>query len=318
MVTGVIENQIENQIAEKARTPHSRALPTIHFRPWLNGMVVMALTIGYCGSVALMLLPQLGLNALGVLMLAYTMVIATLFMHEAMHGVAFPQPWLNARMGQYMGWLTVSPYTMGTWNERVQEHTDHHLGHATQIDLDFSNLPPGCKQAIVWLEWFHFPALSLVMLNWINLKYFCNPDSRYRTLRWSTICQGAMLTGLGCLSLKALGLFLLGYCLSLVALRFNGAYQHNEDYLEQKGRYLVTLGTFSPLISERYPWLNALLLNFGYHSAHHARMYCPWYDLPALDRSLFHNGEANHLLLVELWSDYHRYRRERVEAFLGL
>ena len=45
--------------------------------------------------------------------------------------------------------------------------------------------------------------------------------------------------------------------------------------------------TYSNLLSERWRWLNLLVLNFPYHNAHHVRPGVPWYRLPALHRSLY-------------------------------
>jgi omega-6 fatty acid desaturase (delta-12 desaturase) len=41
------------------------------------------------------------------------------------------------------------------------------------------------------------------------------------------------------------------------------------------------------VISFRYELPNWLVLNFGYHNAHHAKPTAPWYRLPALHRELF-------------------------------
>jgi len=45
--------------------------------------------------------------------------------------------------------------------------------------------------------------------------------------------------------------------------------------------------TFSDLLSLRFPLLNALVLNFGYHNTHHRSPMTPWYRLPAMHAKLY-------------------------------
>ena len=45
--------------------------------------------------------------------------------------------------------------------------------------------------------------------------------------------------------------------------------------------------TFSNVISIRYPWLNLITLNFGYHNAHHTKPTVPWHELPKLHEALY-------------------------------
>ncbi len=75
--------------------------------------------------------------------------------------------------------------------------------------------------------------------------------------------------------------------------------------------------TFSNLVSQRYPWLNLLILNFSYHNAHHELMKCPWYNLPALDRTLFRGDEPHYIPLPKLVRNYHRFRVSRIFSGQG-
>ncbi|HSN98406.1 MAG TPA: fatty acid desaturase, partial [Candidatus Nanopelagicales bacterium] len=70
--------------------------------------------------------------------------------------------------------------------------------------------------------------------------------------------------------------------------------------------------TFSNLISTRFSVLNLLLLNFGYHNAHHARPKEPWFRLPAVHDELFGESCGQVVLLRDLLTDYHRYRVKRI------
>jgi fatty acid desaturase len=58
--------------------------------------------------------------------------------------------------------------------------------------------------------------------------------------------------------------------------------------------------------------VNWLILNFGYHNAHHAKPTTPWFDLPTLHRERFGDNPDT---VIRLWPQlvmYHRYRRYRI------
>jgi fatty acid desaturase len=67
--------------------------------------------------------------------------------------------------------------------------------------------------------------------------------------------------------------------------------------------------TFSVPLSLRYPRLNWLTLNFGYHNAHHSNMNVPWYRLPEHHQEL---TGGNPELVIPLSSQLKLYHRNRV------
>jgi fatty acid desaturase len=82
------------------------------------------------------------------------------------------------------------------------------------------------------------------------------------------------------------------------AKRFDAEYEHEN--------------TYSNLVSTRYPLVNLLTLNFGYHNAHHVKPTVPWYRLPALHAELFGETDSHVLDFPSLLASFHRYRVERV------
>jgi fatty acid desaturase len=68
------------------------------------------------------------------------------------------------------------------------------------------------------------------------------------------------------------------------------------------------------LVSARFPWLNLLILNFGYHNAHHQRASVPWYRLPGYHRSLYGDRTPAVMPLSELLRSWHRNRVRRVSS----
>jgi fatty acid desaturase len=70
--------------------------------------------------------------------------------------------------------------------------------------------------------------------------------------------------------------------------------------------------TFSVPISLRYPRLNWLTLNFGYHNAHHFDMHLPWYRLPALHEQMTANDPTRVIPFRSQLRLYHKNRVIRV------
>jgi hypothetical protein len=92
--------------------------------------------------------------------------------------------------------------------------------------------------------------------------------------------------------------YALAYLLFLHVMRFMDVHQHTYEVWEtlerprrpaddRFDRDYEHRNTYSNLISARHPWLNLLVLNFGYHNAHHVRPTAPWYRLPRLHAELF-------------------------------
>ena len=84
--------------------------------------------------------------------------------------------------------------------------------------------------------------------------------------------------------------YVLAYGIFLTVLRFMDALQHNYGIIlatdnrtgrleHRADRDYEQSHTFSNVISIRYPWLNLVTLNFGYHNAHHTKPTMPWHEL---------------------------------------
>lgn len=154
---------------------------------------------------------------------------------------------------------------------------------------------------------------------------FWNPQRRDERLRATTLLavRGLLFILLGLLSIKALALYCLAYIGMIIALRFMDAFQHTYEVfpigspLPKRDRAYEQANTFTNVISRRYWWLNLLLLNFGYHNAHHELMKCPWHSLHELDRALFTGQEVHYLTLPQLLANYHLFRVSRIFSGQG-
>ncbi len=117
-------------------------------------------------------------------------------------------------------------------------------------------------------------------------------------------------------------LYAIAYMLMMHVLRFMDSLQHDYPYhatlfdyepAPHKGDHdWEQEHTFSVPLSLRFPRLNWLTLNFGYHNAHHSNMNVPWYRLAALHEELTGGDPRRVIPLSSQLRLYHRNRVLRV------
>lgn len=306
-------------------------LDTQHFlrqrKPFWNGAAIAYTLAGYAGGIALLLATNLGLNALGVLVLTHSLVLSAYLAHEFMHGTIFQQRIWNAVGGNVVLWLNGGCYC--NFDELSRLHIAHHVDRVDFCRFDlpaFLNaMPAPLRQFVLGLEWLYIPALAFLVRWRMMTAPFWHPERRDARLRtaFMLIVRGSLFVLLGYYSLKALVLYGLAYMGMLTVLRFVDAFQHTYEVfpigtpLPKRDRAHEQANTFSNLVSQRYPWLNLLLLNFGYHNAHHELMKCPWYSLPELDSALFKDQDTHYMPLSRLLGNYHRFRVSRIFSGQG-
>ena len=158
----------------------------------------------------------------------------------------------------------------------------------------------------------------------LTINAFVIPERRER--RWRNaavlIVRASLFVALAAYSLRAAVLYAIAYTLMLILLRFMDSVQHDYGYhltlydespAPLRGdRQWEQAHTFSNPISIRRDWPNWLVLNFGFHNAHHARPTTPWYRLPALHRELFGRDEESVIPFLSQLRIYHRGRVERI------
>ena len=298
-----------------------------HKKPLWNLAAVSYAVGGYCGAITLLISPSIWLNILGVVLLTHSLVVSAYLSHEFMHGTIFAEMKWNVVAGNIMLWLNGGCY--GRFKELAQQHIAHHVNRvdfsAFNLPAFIQSLPTVVRNLILWLEWLYFPVISLLLQWRAILAPFSNPQRQDRRIRTISILvvRGLFFTGLALISLKALVLYFLAYIGMITVLRFIDAFQHTYEAfpvgatLPKRDRTYEQANTFSNLFSQRYWWLNLLLLNFGYHNAHHELMKCPWHNLRELDNQLFTGTEAHYVNLSELLANYHRFRVARIFSGQG-
>jgi omega-6 fatty acid desaturase (delta-12 desaturase) len=264
-------------------------------------------------------------NILAVLALAHGMVIAAYLLHDCGHNAVFRKNAHNARLGSLLTWVCGASY--GTYEDIRYKHFRHHVDNDDVVWFDyeafFKRHPLIYKTTLV-LEYFYIPAHDLIMHFIMIFSSFIIPQRRDQRARNVTVIllRGGLFGTALWLNPLAAALYALAYMMMMTILRFMDGLQHDYPYhlnlfsderSDKKGNLAWEQEhTFSNVISFRYEWPNWLVLNFGYHNAHHAKPTMPWYELPRIHRELFGDDPER---VIPLWPQivlFHRYRRYRI------
>jgi fatty acid desaturase len=293
-----------------------------------NMIAIAYVFVSYILGITLILQYSWLLNIWGVIAIAHSLVISTALIHELIHGNIFKSRQLNVFWGEAMTHLNGACYA--PWANLVEHHFNHHLHYVDVVRYEvthYLNQDVNFIQRSIYiaLEWLYFPVLEFELRWRIILDPFM--DRQKRSLVGRTIFWAVLRTvGFGILawmSWKALLLYFLAYTSFVNVNRFVDAFQHTYEYsivgedFPQLDRTYEQKNTFSNLLSFKYPWLNLLVLNFGYHNAHHHNMNCPWHELPSLHDKLYGKLKHNLLPLLPLIGNYHRFRLRRLFSGQG-
>ncbi|MFK7731235.1 MAG: fatty acid desaturase [Pseudomonadales bacterium] len=291
---------------------------------YTGGAVVYAVLAYILGWLALFSSQWL-LNLAGTLLLAHGMIIASYLLHDCGHNAVFSDNRSNAKLGTFLCWLNGACY--GTYEDIRYKHFRHHVDNDDVVWFDyeaFFDRHPRLTRMIHWLEWCYIPAHDMLMHTILVFTSFLIPQRREQRTRNVTVIviRFALLLGVAAWSLKAFLLYALAYIIMMTVLRFMDSIQHDYGYRtvlfegpvsEHKGDLQwEQQHTFSNIISWRWEWPNWLVLNFGYHNAHHAKPTTPWYRLPKLHRELFGENPDQVIRLLPQLKTFHRSRVARV------
>jgi fatty acid desaturase len=205
------------------------------------------------------------------------------------------------------------------------------VDNADVIILDYRGYlarHPAQRKMVEVLEWLYVPIVEFLMHGALILAPFIFKDKkeqRFRVIKIVMI-RFSLLTAVFLYSPWAYMCYFLAYGIFLTVLRFMDALQHNygivlaadnrsdhSGLLKRRGdRHYEQSHTFSNPVSIRYPWLNLITLNFGYHNAHHTKPTVPWHELPKLHEALY-GGEAGFVIpFGKQLSSFHKGRVARV------
>ena len=290
-------------------------------KPLWNVCALLYTISGYYGGIYLLCAKNLGQHVLGIFLVTHALVLSAYLAHEFMHGTIFSSMKTNHRWGATMQWLHGTSYAR--FQELSQGHIDHHIKGIDLYIFDriafIHSLPAPLKVMITGLERLYFPALFLIRQA-VGIGIIYQKGNRL-TKAWVLavlLLRITMFMALGWLSLRGLLLYCFAYIGAVQIILIMDCLQHTYELypygavVPKKSLADEQAHTFSTPISQRYPWLNLLLLNFSYHSAHHAAMKCPWYNLPDLDVVIKQQQTVHYIGLLQVLSNYHRFRIQRL------
>ena len=289
------------------------------------GATVLYAIAAYAGGFAALFSSSWIVSLTGTVFLAHGMVIAAYMIHECGHNMVFSHSRHNATLGRCMSWLCGASY--GTYEDMRYKHFRHHVDNDDVVWFDYDRFfetHPMITRVIRLLEWFYIPAHDLLMHGVMVFTSFVIPQRRDQRLRNVAVIfiRGGIFLALLVFVPKVALLYVIAYLLMMHVLRFMDSVQHDYpynltlfDYVKppHKGdKDWEQVHTFSNPISLRLPRLNWLVLNFGYHNAHHADMNLPFYRLPALHAELTGNDPERVIPFSAQLKLYHRNRVRRI------
>lgn len=301
------------------REPHG-ALP--------NTLAIAYGLLGQIVSIGLMAQEGWLSFVLGLVLCAHSLVICAYLIHEAAHMTLFKSRENNQKLGEMLLWVVGAAYASF---DRVRHmHLRHHQDRADVSCFSYqaflNRRPKWVRRLVVGLETCYIPAVELIMHAQVIVRPFTEPALRAYRRRVILVALSRMVFFWGLFSLSPWVLlgYAIAYLLMLQALFLADAFAHTyESYFvddphqsvprEGRDRVYDEAHTYSNLISERFPWLNLLNLNFGYHTAHHEKASKAWHDLPAFHRELYGASSFKQVLPYrELWKTIHLNRSKRV------
>lgn len=296
-------------------------------KPVWNAIAILYAVLGYSVGLSSLFVANGWLNVLGVGLLSHGLIISAYLSHELMHGTLFGSRRWNVALGNVMLWLNGGCYAR--FDDLARIHIAHHINRVDFYRFDLTaflnGLPAFVRQVLLGLEWLYIPSLAFLLRIRSAIAPFWDSDRQSERLRAIVILlvRASLFTAMAIASPKAVVLYFVAYVGMINVLRFVDAFQHTYESfpmgesLPQRDRAYEQANTFSNVVSLRHSWLNLLLLNFGYHNAHHELMKCPWHSLPELDRALFLGNEPHYITLGQLVRNYHRYRISRLYSGQG-
>jgi len=291
---------------------------------WHAGAVLYSM-LGYAAGIAGLFHGSWLVNIAATLLLAHAMTIAAYMVHECGHNLVFKSIRHNAHLGRFLSWLCGAAY--GTYEDMRYKHFRHHVDVDDVAWFDYERFfeeHPLILKVTKFLEWFYIPAHDLLMHFIMVFTSFIIPQRRDQRFRNVTVIalRGTIFVLLLIWFPKVAILYAAAYLMMMHVLRFMDALQHDYSFHATLFEYVKPPHkgdteweqehTFSVPTSMRFPRLNWLTLNFGYHNAHHFNMNVPWYRLPESHREITDDDPTRVIPLLAQLKVYHRNRVLRI------
>lgn len=293
-----------------------------------NTLALSYVFVGHILGMALLTQASWVLFLIGIIFTAHTLVISAYMVHESAHMTLFKSKSLNEKAGEVFLWIVGAAYA--SFNRVRHMHLRHHQDRADVGCFDYQAFlkqrPKWFQKIVYGLEWAYFPAIELIMHFQVIIRPF-REQKLYKYRRrviLIALSRFSLFILLFIVSPWALLGYAIAYLIMIQVLFLADAFAHTYDafYVENPDDAVTRNGrdkaydikhTYSNLISKRFPVLNLLNLNFGYHTAHHVKASVAWHELPEFHAKQFGNVEHQQVLpFSELLRTTHRNRLKRI------
>jgi len=269
---------------------------------------------------------------LAIPILSFSMILAWYLSHDCAHYLVVPTRNWNKFIGEILSWINGFSYFR--FSNYSRDHLRHHFEHVdflgTDVQKTLAHLSSLTRKTILFLEYGYIPVLHFLIKTKGIYDILIGADKRYRhRVLLILLARIFFITWISISNIHALLFYLLCISIRIHCVRFVDAFQHSYAEIDPnvrsmpKDKIFEQKNTFSFPIASKYKFLNLLILNFGFHNAHHAIPSCPWYNLQklhvvlssyAVERGLINN---NFFLIptasfTELLLAYHKHRKRRI------
>ena len=256
---------------------------------WATIATILAL---YIGGITLIMLSEPYIALLGVIPLTVSMILSWYLSHDCAHLLVFRGRKYNDLLGDLLAWINGLLYF--NFHEYRKDHLRHHLEQVDLIgvgvDKLLSMLPRPFGKLSLFLERCYIPVIHFIIKIY-NIRSVIQSKNTTSICR-ATLVSVASISFLVLLTLIhwwALLLYFFAVIIRIHCVRLVDAFQHSylqidpSNKMKPQNKLFEQQNTFSYPVARRFKFFNFIILNFGFHNAHHAITGCPWYNLPKLD-----------------------------------
>lgn len=287
--------------------------------------VVLSFIVG----VALIVTSSVWTSAIGSILFCWSMIAAWYLVHDCSHQLVFKSKTANRVLGEISSAIVGTLYF--SFSDYVRDHSRHHIEKVDIVGVDIRALlltsNKFVRSFLLALEQEYVPAV------YFYVKFFYLQDILKRgtkTERVRVLASFALYLSFGvmliALSTVSIAWVFLAVAVRIHVIRCIDAFQHSFEELDDANprptrgdSNFEQLHTYSFPVSVKHQWLNVLILNFGFHNAHHALPSCPWYRLPKLERTIRkfqvqyseETGMPDYLPIQAMLVPYHKHRVAR-------
>jgi len=269
---------------------------------------------------------------LSTVLLTVSLLWAWYLAHDCAHLSVSKNKVANDFLGEALSLINGLSYS--EFRAYRNDHVRHHSEKIDLLGIDLKEylrrIGKGARRTLVFLESIYVPVF-FVVIKYVSIREIIRYDDLDKKLRAliSVAASWTFYFVLVLISKFALIPFFCAICIRINVVRFVDAFQHSYNQIDpsskeptSRNREYEFANTFSVPVAKKFRWLNLIILNFGFHGAHHVAPTCPWYLLPKLNQVLLDSHPLSHVSssswrewnvsAIALIRTYHKFRVKRI------